>query len=248
MESGLVLALIAVTIFGAGIVTGATALGFAQISAVVLALLLDARSAVIILAVIVPIISGLQIVHHRRAALPARRLLPVLAGALLGVPAGVWLLTVLPEQAIAGLVGATSLGYVATRFLRWVPTIRGDREPIVGPLAGIGGGILNGAIGLSGPILIPYLLALGLGPASFGYAVSVMYVAMTSVRLVGLVGTGALVPATALLGAVLLVPALVGQRLGFVLQQRLATATFERVALASLFVGGLTLVVRAFGL
>lgn len=248
MESGLILALISVTVFGAGVVTGATALGFAQISAVVLALLLDARSAVIILAVTVPIISGLQIVHHRRAALPARRLFPVLAGALLGVPAGVWLLTVLSEQAIAGLVGATSLGYVATRVLRWVPSIRAEREPIVGPLAGIGGGVLNGAIGLSGPVLIPYLLALGLGAASFGYAVSVMYVAMTSVRLVGLVATGALVPGTALLGAALLVPALAGQRLGFVLHSRLGATTFERVALASLVVGGLTLLVRAVGL
>ena len=242
------LLLITLIVFVAGVVTGATALGFAQITATALALLLDPRAAVVILAVTVPVISGLQIIHHRHDALPARRLLPVLAGALVGVPLGVWLLTVLSSAAIAAIVGAATLAYVVTRLVRLRPSIRRDNEPYVGPLAGVGAGVLNGTIGVSGPVLIPYLLAMGLPAATFAYAVSVMFVCMTVLRLVGLVVSGTLVPATAVLGAGLLVPALVGQRVGFVLHRRLGSVTFERLVLATLAFGGISLVARSLGL
>jgi hypothetical protein len=236
---------IASVVFLAGVVTGATALGFAQITATVLALLIDARSAVIILAVTVPIISGLQVFHHRTDALPAGRLVPVLLGALVGVPIGVWLLTVLSSEAIAGVVGATTLLYVFTRMIRLRPKIRRDQETYIGPVAGVGAGVLNGTIGVSGPVLIPYLLAMGLPAATFAYAVSVMFVCMTVLRLAGLIATGTLVPGTALLGAALLVPALGGQRVGFIVQRRLDSVTFERIVLATLVVGGISLVARA---
>lgn len=245
-HEGVVL-LIGLVVFLAGVVTGATALGFAQITATVLALLLDPRSAVVILAVTVPVISGLQVFHHRADALPAGRLLPVLLGALVGVPIGVWLLTVLTSAAIAGLVGAATLLYVATRVMRLRPTIRRDQEPYVGPIAGVGAGVLNGTIGVSGPVLIPYLLAIGLPAATFAYAVSVMFVCMTVLRLGGLIVTGTLVPDTALLGAALLVPALGGQRVGFLLQGRLDSVAFERIVLATLVVGGISLVARSLG-
>jgi uncharacterized protein len=238
---------IAAVVFMAGVVTGATALGFAQITATALALLVDPRAAVIILAITVPVVSGLQVFHHRRDALPAKRLVPLLVGALVGVPIGVWLLTVLSGAAVAGVVGAVTLLYVLTRMIHLRPNVTRDQEPYLGPVAGAGAGVLNGIIGVSGPVLIPYLLALGLPAATFGYAVSVMFVCMTVLRLVGLVATGTLVPSTALLGAALLVPALGGQRVGFVLQRRLDAPAFERLVLATLVVGGISLVARALG-
>jgi hypothetical protein len=94
-------------------------------------------------------------------------------------------------------------------------------------------------------VLIPYLLAMGLPAATFAYAVSVMFVCMTVLRLAGLIATGTLVPGTALLGAALLVPALGGQRVGFIVQRRLDSVTFERIVLATLVVGGMSLVARA---
>jgi hypothetical protein len=243
-----VVIIIGLAVFLAGVVTGVTALGFAQITATALALLLDPRAAVVILAVTVPVISGLQVIHHRGSALPGRRLLPVMLGALAGVPIGVWLLTVLSSAAIAGLVGSATLVYVATRLVRLRPSIEPRHEIIVGPVAGVGAGVLNGTIGVSGPILIPYLLALRLPAATFGYAVSVMFVAMTVVRIVGLVATSTLVTDTALFGLALLVPALAGQRLGFLLLPRVSQVTFERLALATLLLGGVALLGRAMGI
>jgi uncharacterized protein len=248
VDDSVTLLLMATVVFIAGVATGATALGFAQITAPALALILDARLAVLLLAVTVPVISGLQVIHHRRAALPTRRLVPVLIGGLVGVPVGIYLLTVLSSAVIAGAVGATSLAYVLTRVTRYRPTVRPEQELLIGPIAGLGGGILNGAIGLSGPVLIPYLLALRLPLATFGYAISVMYATMTLFRLFGLVVSGALVAGTMALGVGLLVPGLIGQRVGFVLQRRLRSETFERLVLVSLLVGAIALVGRALGL
>jgi hypothetical protein len=239
----LFLAIVA-TVFVAGVSTGTTGLGFAQLTSTALGLLVDTRIAVLILSVTVPAVSGMQIIHNRRERLPMRRLLPVIIGALIGVPIGVWFLAVLPTRFIAGFLGVVTLLYVATRLLRFRPHLDARQERAVGPFAGIAGGIFNGTVGVSGPVLVPYLLSLNMPAATFAYTVSVLFVTMTVFRLFGLVVSGTMQAPTFLLGLALLVPALIGQRVGFILQRWLSRRTFEAIVLVSLILGGIALLLR----
>jgi len=235
------------TVFVAGVSTGTTGLGFAQLTSTALGLLLDTRTAVLILSVTVPAVSGTQMIHNRRERLPLRRVLPVIIGALIGVPIGVWFLAVLPARVIAGFLGAVTLLYVASRLLRYRPHLDERQERVVGPIAGVAGGIFNGTVGVSGPVLVPYLLSLNLPMATFAYTVSVLFVTMTVFRLFGLIVSGTMQAPTFLLGLALLLPALIGQRVGFILQRWLSRRAFEAIVLVSLFVGGIALILRALG-
>lgn len=235
------------TVFVAGISTGTTGLGFAQLTSTALGLLVDTRTAVLVLSVTVPAVSGMQIIHNRRERLPMRRLRPLIIGALIGVPIGVWFLAVLPAQFIAGFLGVVTLLFVATRLLRFRPQLDARQERAVAPFAGVAGGIFNGTVGVSGPVLVPYLLALNLPAATFAYTVSVLFVTMTVFRLSGLVVSGTMQAQTFLLGLALLVPALIGQRIGFLLQRWLSRRAFEAFVLVSLLFGGIALLFRALG-
>jgi uncharacterized membrane protein YfcA len=63
-----------------------------------------------------------------------------------------------------------------------------------------------------------------------------------------LIVTSTLTLQVAALGAALLVPALVGQRLGFVLRPRLSSAAFERLVLILLLLAAVSLIGRGLGL
>lgn len=238
---------IGLVVFVAGVSTGMTGLGFAQLTATSLGLLIDPKTAVLVLSITVPAVSGLQILRNRRQALPTRRLLPLLIGALAGVPIGVILLTILPSDLIAGFLGSVTLLFVLTRLAKYRPTLSPAREPYVMPAFGVAAGIFNGTVGVSGPVLVPLLLSLKLPAATFAYTVSVLFVAMTLVRLTGIVLSGTMSPDTFLLGLALLVPAVTGQRVGFILQRWVPERVFEWIVLALLALGGVVLLARAAG-
>lgn len=241
------LLLVVLVVFVAGISTGMTGLGFAQLTATSLGLMLDPRTAVLVLSITVPAVSGMQIVRNRRQSLPTRRLLPLLLGALAGVPLGVVLLTVMPSRLIAGFLGTVTLLFVVTRLARFRPTLSRERERYVMPAAGVAAGVFNGTVGVSGPVLVPLLLSLKLPAATFAYTVSVIFVGMTLVRLAGIVLSGTMSGDTFVLGLGLLVPAVAGQRVGFILQRWVPERVFESIVLSLLSLGGVVLLARAFG-
>lgn len=242
------LLLVGGVVFLAGISTGMTGIGFAQLTATSLGLLIDPKTAVLVLSITVPAVSGLQIVRNRRQALPMRRVLPLLVGALAGVPLGVVLLTVLPSNLIAGLLGVVTLLFVMTRLARYRPTLDPAHEPYVMPVAGMAAGVFNGTVGVSGPVLVPLLMSLKLPAATFAYTVSVIFVGMTLVRLTGIVLSGTMSADTFMLGLGMLVPAVLGQRVGFVLQRWVPERVFEWIVLALLSLGGVVLLARGIGI
>lgn len=241
------LVLMAVVVFLAGVSTGATGLGFAQLTAVALSFVLDARTAVILLAITVPAVSIVQLLRHRRSAGEWRgRMLILSLAAVAGVPIGAYLLTILSEQVIAIVLGLFTIFFIVTRLRRPVFTIEPDHERIAAPIVGIIGGVFNGTIGVSGPILGSYLLALGVRPATFAFTIQVLFLTMTLVRLTGLVALGEITPALLGEGALLLVPALGGQASGFWLQTRISQGAFERAVLIVMAVAAVGLLVRGF--
>lgn len=239
------LALLAAIVCAAGLSTGATGLGFAQLTAVGLSFVLDARTAVILLAITVPPVSVVQLLRHRGSVGEWRsRMLVLSAACIVGVPVGAYLLTILSESVIAVVLGLFTLFFVATRLRRPTFTISSAHERIAAPVVGLVGGVFNGTIGVSGPILGSYLIALGVRPATFAFTIQVLFLAMTLVRLVGLVVLGEVTAPLLGVGAILLLPALVGQTVGFWLQARISQGAFERSVLVVMSVAAVGLLVR----
>jgi len=239
------LVLMAVIVGAAGLSTGATGLGFAQLTAVGLSFVLDARTAVILLAITVPPVSIVQLLRHRGSLGEWRsRMLVLSVACIFGVPIGAYLLTILSERVIAVVLGLFTLFFIATRLRRPTFTIEPAHERVAAPVIGILGGIFNGMIGVSGPILASYLIALGVRPATFAFTIQVLFLTMTLVRLVGLVALGEVTAPLLGIGAVLLVPSLTGQTVGFWLQARISNEAFERSVLVIMAIAAVGLLAR----
>jgi uncharacterized membrane protein YfcA len=240
-----ILILMIVIVIAAGLSTGATGLGFAQLTAVGLSFVLDARTAVILLALTVPPVSTVQLLRHRGSVGEWRsRMLVLSAGCIVGVPLGAYLLTVLPESAIAIVLGLFTLFFIATRLRRPTFSVDPSHERIAAPVVGLIGGVFNGTIGVSGPILGSYLIALGVKPSTFAFTIQILFLTMTLVRLVGLVALGEVTGPMLGMGAMLLVPSLTGQAIGFRIQERVSPAGFERGVLVVMAVAAVGLLVR----
>lgn len=236
-------------VFVAGISTGTTGLGYAQLAAVGLAFVVDARTAVILLSITVPPVSTIQLVRHRASTLEWRkRMRALFMGCLVGVPIGAYLLTLLPTRIIALLLGIFTIAFVVMRIRRPVFGIAPDQERILAPLVGLAAGLFNGMIGVSGPILGSYLIALGVSAATFAFTVQSLFLTMTLLRLGGLAALGQITAPLLATGAVLLVPAVVGQTVGFWLQGRVSAGGFERAVLVVMVIAGGGLVIRGIGL
>ncbi len=104
------------------------------------------------LVVICSVIGHLQSIWGLRGRLDWSRLWPFLAGGLPGIPLGVLLLGLLDPQVFRGLVGLFLLAYAGTMLLlRKLPVLQFGGRPMDAAV-GLGGGVLGGFAGLSGPL------------------------------------------------------------------------------------------------
>jgi uncharacterized membrane protein YfcA len=240
----LTLALLVLAVFVAGCLNGTTGIGFANLTSVALALLLDARAAVILLSGITPIIMLMPVVRYRREAGVLRRLAPMFLATPLGVLIGSYLLVALPAAAIALGLGIVTIISTLAALRRGPLVLPAGWERHASPLIGVVAGAANSSVGVSGPILAMYLLAIELPKAAFAFTVAAMFASMGVLRLFTLIGMEQITPATVGLSLALCVPAAVGIRTGFWLQGRIAQRVFNRLVLGILLLTGVQLVQR----
>jgi len=240
-----VILLVVITLV-AGVLNGATAMGFAILTAVGLSLVVDAKMAVLLLAITNPFVSGLQLSRHRAAASDGlRRTARLGVGGIIGVPVGAVLLGLVDERIVALLLAIVTAAFIVNSLRRQRIHVSPRAEPYLSPLVGVVAGIANGALGVSGPVLGSYLLSLNLAASAFAFTISGLFFAMGVVRLVSLFALGQLNITLVLTGAALLVPALVGQGIGFRLQAVIPRETFRRAVLIALTIAAAALFVRA---
>jgi uncharacterized membrane protein YfcA len=237
---GLLIAILSVAAF----VNGTIGLGYALLGVNALAVVLGAKDAVIVISLLAPILSSVQAWYHRVHAPIWRRLRSLLAGAFVGSVGGALLLTILPAPAISLALGLFTLWYVYTAFRVDRPPMTGVAERRLAPVVGLVAGTTNGAVGASGPILGAYLSAIGLRGPEFAFGISLVFFSMSLVRLGTLAVLGQYTIALVVAAAVLVLPSLGAQRLGFWLQRRVPVRTLYRLVLLVLLVGSLNLIWR----
>jgi uncharacterized membrane protein YfcA len=228
-------------ILAAGFIRGFTGFGFALLAVPALSLLVEPAIAVPCSLVLQTLASTQQIGKVWRSAdwVSVR---PLLIGAAVGSPLGLWGLSTLPAGPMRIVIGAVVL---AAAVLLW----RGGRLPhgIPAPATlGVGAlsGLLNGATAMGGPPVVVYYLALPVGVAVGRASLMVFFLFVSLLSLVlasaaGLVGVG-----TLLFCAVMLAPMLVGNWLGDRFFARGGGAHYRRAALAVLLVAGVLAIAR----
>ena len=162
----------------------------------------------------------------------------LLAGALVTVPLGAWVVGVLPEGPLLVVVGLLAVGAVVVSL---VPRLGGWMNGTPGAVgAGAVAGFVNAAAGVGGPMISAFALARRWSTDVF---VPTAQLVLLVINLLALLGKGVPRLAPAVWGTGLVALA-VGVVLGDVVHRRLDPVTARRAVVVLALMGGLATVVR----
>ena len=146
---------LAAVVFLAAFIQGVTGFGSGLVAMALVPLFMELRDAVPVVALLGLAVNGV-IMLQLRQHIDRRKVLPMVLGALAGVPVGVYALKTLDPQILKLVLGLILVGYVGYALLA------GDEHRFRvgdpwGLLAGGLGGVLGGAFNTSGPPVILYV-------------------------------------------------------------------------------------------
>ena len=241
------LLVIVVASFAGALVKGVTGLGYPVLAVPLIALVTGIEDAVVVVA-IPNLAANIALCWEARAARGEARDLGRLVGfGIVGAVIGTVALVRLPEQplliALACTVGVfvvqmirrPELGLDAATATRW------------SPIAGLFTGLMQGAVGVSGPIVATWLHGYRLAVQTYVFSVTVIFGVTGAVQLIVLALQGQLLQGDRLLGALLAgVGVVIALPLGLRLRHRLSGPAFDKVVLGVLLVSAVSLVFEAF--
>ncbi len=238
------LAVVALALVAAGFVRGAIGFGSNLVLIPVLVWLIEPRLAVAI--AVLPSLAATPVILYRLglARQDVGRFWPLLLTLGVGTVGGAYLLVALSAAAIARIVGALAIVFVALSVLKLQPTVPPDRERYATPVAGLVCGLIAGASNVHGPAVATYLHSLRLDKRAFVVAFTLVFLVTGLTQLASYAALGLYTPPVLLASLLACLPSVVGTRLGVQAQQHLRGQWFNRLVLAVIFLSGLRLVLR----
>jgi len=230
------LAVIVAAVAVGAVVKGVTGSGLPTIAIPVMAGFLGVERAVVVMAIPTVVTNSWLLWAHRRHAAEARDL-PVLLGCgVIGVGTGVWALRALDPRLLALAVAALILLYAAVSLVRPRFRLPPSLTRYLSAPMGFGGGALQGATGMAGPIVATYVHAFRLPPQAYVFSVSAQFQLFALSQVVIFVALGMYTPARLLESLLALVPALLVLPVGIRLGRRLDRRRFDLTVLGVLIV------------
>lgn len=237
--------LVVLAVAAAAFVKGAIGFGFPTLGTPLLTLLVDVKTAFLVLIVPNIVMDGIQFARAGAPRATVRRMAPVVVFGAAGTIVGTHLLAVLSSRTVMLVLGGFVLSFVALNVSRPSPRLPPRWEwwasPVVGFLAGVVGGVTN----VPGTPLVLYFYALGLAKRDFVSAVAFTFVLYKLVQLAAVTWYGLMTAALLSWSALLTLAALAAFALGLRVQDRMDATTFNRAVLVFLATLGAWLVVRS---
>jgi hypothetical protein len=230
---------------GGSLLKGVTGLGLPPVVLPVLTPLVGVEHAVAVLALPTVLANGWLVWANRDARVENPRLPVLAAAAALGGAVGALVLTRVDERWLAAALVAVVLGMLVTRLRRPDWQVSETVARVGAAPVGLVGGALQGATGLSAPVVGTWSNALGLSRDGFVLTTSVMLQLASLAQAATLLSLGALAGdrlwQAGLACAVVAATLPVGQRLG----RRMQPVWFDRLVLLVLLGSATGLLVEA---
>jgi uncharacterized membrane protein YfcA len=228
-------------IFG-GLLKGATGAGAPILAVPAMALFFDVQFAVA--AFVIPnILTNLWQAWQMRHDLPCRRLVwPFALSGMLGALGGSVALAYVHLDILTLGIASVMLLYIGFRYVnpRWkLSMLMGVKLAVP---AGLIGGFLQGASGVSAPVSITFLSAMHLARKAFIATISIFFLMMGAVQVPSLIYLGILTSERALFSCVALIPLFAFMPVGAMLARFLSPERFNQMLLALLFLLAMRLI------
>jgi uncharacterized membrane protein YfcA len=222
-------------------IKGATGQGLPQIAIPAMALFLGVEPAVVIMAIPGIFANGWLLWNYRSYFKATRDLPALLAMGTVGAIAGTMLLDTLDEDVLA-LVLASSIGvYVIMFFAHPQLRLPPDVTRFTSPPVGLAAGALQGATGISGPVVSTYLHGYRLEKEAYVLSITTVFQVYALVQAVTLAGIGLYTGRLLFLSLLSLVPIMAILPLGARFTNRLSQRTFDLVIVSLLIASAIKL-------
>lgn len=228
----------------AGIIKGATGLGYASCALpfLVLAIGLKPAMALVLAPTIATNLSLILTSGHLRETIVRFRWLYL--AMLPGIAAGVALLVHVDQALAVKVLGGVILVYVTLTLAKPDFELPARLRAPLQPPAGFLNGVLTGLTGSQVVPLLPYVMSLQLDPARTVQANNIGVAVGTALLAGGLASAGLLSGPLALGSLAAIAPALLGTALGVRLRAVLSVGQFRFLVLVTLFGIGVTMLVK----
>lgn len=217
-----------------GFLKGATGAGAPVIGVPILALVLNVPTAVAIFAILNLLTNVWQGWTYRNHIGSHRLVWGMAIAGALGATIGSVILATLSTDILMGTLAVVVFFYVGLRLTKPEWGIARKRGEKLAPVAGLIGGVMQGAGGISAPVSITFLNAMKLSRSEFIATISVFFVAMSLVQIPMLTALGILTWKQVILSVPAAVPLFGAIPLGEWMAKRISKQTFDRIVLALL--------------
>jgi uncharacterized protein len=231
----------------AAFVKGAIGFGFPSLATPLLSLVVDVRTAVVVLILPNIVMDSIQFARRGAPLDTVRRFSTLLGAGAVGTMLGTRLLTLLSPRAATLTLGVFVLIFVTLNATGLAPKVPSHWEAWLSPVAGFVAGLVGGVTNSPATPLVLYFHGIGLSKHAFISAVAFAFFFYKLVQL-GAVSWYGLLPLPLLWVSIgLTCVGLLGFAVGLKLQDRLDQRTFNRTVLVFLGALGAWLVLRGRG-
>lgn len=239
-----VLLTIAVALGLGGFVKGATGAGAPLVAVPVMAAFFDMTLAILVMVVPNIVMNVSQMWSYRASIRPARIAILLSVGSVPGMVLGTYLLTRAPERALFVGLGLLLAGYILLRVADPKFSITPRMAVRLSLPVGILGGVMQGAAGTSGPLVLLFMSTQNLARPVFIGTISAFFLANSAAQAPALWWEGLLTWRWLGISALALIPVWLCLPLGNVVGRRMSTAAFNRWVLILLAILALRLLWR----
>ena len=231
------LAFVAAACLLSGFAHGALGFGFPIVATPLVALVIDIKSAIALLAPITLVLAVISALRGGSIAAIVRQFWPVLLGAVLGAWLGTRILLAAPPEPFVLILALSILLYLnLDRLGRGTSALVQRLRAPFGFGFGFVAGIFEAIANVAGPILLIYFMLLGLAPAQIIQTLNLCFSMGKAAQTLTWAASGAMTQATWLAIAALVVPTVAALFAGMRVRERIDAATYRRWLRGALWV------------
>lgn len=228
----------------AALVKSVTGMGYPLVLLPILVLFMDVADAVVIVAPSNFVLNTRLAGNTRHEWSQSTTLPRFLAGGVAGAIAGSLLLTSLPNKLLQIALVAIIVLFLGNQLRSRTFTISEQAGQRFAPAVGALSGVFQGAAGVSGPIVTPWFLSLGLSRDAYLFSITAVFSLTGVAQIVVLVTQRVFTLELFALSMALIPLSLVAFPVGVAIRQRVSIETFHRIVLVMLAISAVSLVVR----
>jgi uncharacterized membrane protein YfcA len=229
----------------AAFIRGTTGFGFSLVFTPFVILIMEPKS-VVPMNLILGLLSNIIVLASCFKAVNIRRLLPMIAFSMLGVPIGVFIITIISATILKILIGSITVFFAILLTLKLTPRFTNER--FASGIAGLMSGILNTSTSLGGPPVVLFMHNQSWQKGEIYPSLSAFFLISTGTSLIGLSFSG-MVTLDILLTAASLAPGMViGLFLGMLAFKRVNESYFRILSVVVIVGTGILAVLSGLGI